>query len=112
MSYVPVDGTLLTPGGGKWKLNLRDGEPITVRLRGRRVQARPEFVRDVDDVERLLTTMAAANPRIASFVPVVDQGGDIDHQKLQNAVEHGFCIIRWHVDGLPADVLGYAMENR
>src|SRR5258708_2724327 len=35
VSYVPDGGTLLTPGGGNWKLNLREDQPIRVRLRGR-----------------------------------------------------------------------------
>jgi hypothetical protein len=38
---------LLPSGDGKWKLNLREGPPIQVRLRGRDVLARPEFINDV-----------------------------------------------------------------
>ena len=34
VSYVPDGDTLLTPAGGKWKLNLNEGEPIRVWLRG------------------------------------------------------------------------------
>ncbi len=52
VSYIPDDGTLLTPGGGKWKLNLREDTSIAVWLRGQKVMARPEFVRDADQVER------------------------------------------------------------
>ncbi len=54
VSYVSDGDTLLTPGGGKWKLNLREDEPVRVYLRGRYVLARPEFIRGVDDVGRLL----------------------------------------------------------
>ena len=63
VSYVRHEGTLLTPGGGKWKLNLADGVPVRLRLRGTDVLATPELVGDVDEVGRLLQTMAAANPR-------------------------------------------------
>jgi hypothetical protein len=35
VSYVRQDSTLLTPGGGNWKLNLQDGRPVRLRLRGR-----------------------------------------------------------------------------
>jgi hypothetical protein len=45
VSYVPDSDTLLTPGGGKWKLNLRQGEAVTAWLRGRKVQLRPEFIK-------------------------------------------------------------------
>ena len=73
VSYVPDGDTLLTPAGGRWKLNLREGEPVRVRLQGRDVLARPEFIRDVDEVERLLRMMTAINPRAASFVPVEEE---------------------------------------
>ena len=98
VSYV-VDGeNLLTPGGGKWKLNLREGEPITIRLRGHDVVARPELVRDPDEVERLLHRMVAANPRLASFVPFI--GGDrrIDRGRPETAVRYGFAVVRWYLD--------------
>src|SRR5512132_986721 len=37
ISYVRDGDTLLTPGGGKWKLNLVESEPTHVRLRGKDV---------------------------------------------------------------------------
>lgn len=99
VSYVQQGNTLLTPGGGKWKLNLRDGQPVRIRLRGRDVVARPEFVSDLDEVERLLAVMTAANPRISVFVGI-PKGADgrLDRARLQAAVEHGFRIVRWHLD--------------
>jgi len=73
VSYVRDGDLLLTPGGGRWKLNLRDDQPVRIRLRGRDVSARPEFIRDPDEVERTLTKMVALNPRVASFVPIVER---------------------------------------
>jgi hypothetical protein len=102
VSYAPDGDTLLTPAGGRWKLNLREGEPIHARLRGRDVLARPEFVQDADQVERLLRTMTAGDARTASFIPFVGRGGQIDRDKLQAAVDHGFSIIRWHIDETPS----------
>ena len=40
--YVRHEDTLLTPGGGNWKLNLEEGQPVHIRLRGRDITARPE----------------------------------------------------------------------
>ncbi|HEX3722677.1 MAG TPA: hypothetical protein VHV31_07785 [Nitrolancea sp.] len=111
VSYVPDGETLLTPGGGKWKLNLREGEPIHVHLRGRDVLARPEFVRDIDEVVRLLKLLAQVNPRVASFVPVIGAGGEVDRDRLKVAIEHGFSIIRWHVDGLPTSQVASAYSS-
>ena len=99
LSYVPQDKTLLTPGGGKWKLNLRDGQPVRIRLRGRDVLARPELVSDIDEVERLLTEMMAENPMIKGFVGIPQgPGSRLDRARLQAAVRHGFRIVRWHLD--------------
>jgi hypothetical protein len=39
--------------------SVRDGEAVPVPLRGRTITARPELVSDPDEVQRLLTLMAA-----------------------------------------------------
>jgi hypothetical protein len=66
------------------------------------VLARPEFIRDVDEVERLLRQMTASNPRAASFIPVIGRDGQIDRAELQAAIDYGFSIIRWHIDEAPS----------
>jgi endonuclease YncB( thermonuclease family) len=98
VSYVRDGDTLLTPGGGKWKLNLREGRPIRIRLRGRDIYARPEFIGDARGVERLLHRMAAINPRVTSFVPLTGDDGSIDRRKVENAVRYGFAVVRWHLE--------------
>ncbi len=102
VSYVPDGDTLLTPAGGRWKWNLLPGEPTRVRLRGRDVVGRPEFVRDPAEIDRLLRQMQAVNPRIPSFAPVTGADGRIDRNRVEAAAQHGFCIIRWHVEPTPA----------
>jgi hypothetical protein len=97
VSYVRDGGVLLTPGGGNWKLNLVDGQPVRVRLRGRDVSLRPEAVADPGEVERLLGIMAAASPMANKFVAIPKgPDGRLDPGKLDAAVKHGFRIIRWH----------------
>ena len=98
VSYVQQDDTLLTPGGGKWKLNLREDQPVRIRLRARDVLARPEFVRDPDEVERLIGVMTAANPTVGSFVGI-PKGADgrLDRSRLETAMKYGFMIVRWHL---------------
>lgn len=97
VSYVVDGDTLLTPGGGKWKLNLQEGVPIQIRLRGRDVLAEPEFVRDVEEVDRLLRHMLTRNARLTSFVPFIEPDGSINRRGLETALAHGFCIVRWHL---------------
>ena len=95
ISYVHDGDTLLTPGGGKWKLNLVEGEPTHVRLRGKDVLLRAELVRDADEVERLLGVMSAENPMVSRFVPIPKQDRSYDRERLNLAIRHGFCIVRW-----------------
>jgi hypothetical protein len=68
VSYVKDGDSLLTPGGGNWKLNLEPGRPERIRLDGRGVTARPDLIDDIDQIDTALSTMTAANPRIASFI--------------------------------------------
>jgi deazaflavin-dependent oxidoreductase (nitroreductase family) len=98
VSYVPDGKDLLSPGGGRWTRNLSSEKPIRIRLRGRDRRAVPELVRDPAEVTVLLQRMLAANPRLASFVPVVDSNRQVDQAKLANALGRGFCIVRWHLD--------------
>ena len=98
VSYVRHDDTLLTPGGGKWKLNLEPGRPERIRLAGHDIVARPDLVADVDEVDRLLMIMAAANPRTANFIPIPRrEDGHFDRDALARAVSYGFRIVRWHL---------------
>lgn len=100
ISYVRHGETLLTPGGGNWKLNLREDQPVRIRLRGRDLRARPELVRDPESVEQLLGVMAAGNPMVGRFVAIPkDSAGHYDRSRLELALRHGFCIVRWHLDG-------------
>jgi hypothetical protein len=98
VSYVTDGDTLLTPGGGRWKLNLHPGQCTRLRLRAHDVLARPELVRDVDQVDRLLRRMQAANPRITRFAPVAGVDGQIDRGRVENAVRYGFAVVRWYLD--------------
>ena len=99
VSYVRQGSTLLTPGGGNWKLNLVEGRAERIRLRGRDVLARPEIVNDVEDIDRLLATMTHANPMVSRFVGIPrGPDGSLDRDRLQAAVRYGFRIVRWHLD--------------
>jgi deazaflavin-dependent oxidoreductase (nitroreductase family) len=100
VSYVQQGDTLLTPGGGKWKWNLRDGQAVRIRLRGRDVLARPELVKDPDEIERLLAVMTAANPGVNAFVGIPKgPDGRLDRNRLEAAVNYGFRIVRWQLEG-------------
>ncbi len=97
LSYVRDGDVLLTPGGGKWKLNLKPDVPVRIRLRGKDITVTAEVVSDADEIGRLLVLMAAANPRSASFIGVPrEPDGQFDRDGLAKAVRYGFRIVRWH----------------
>jgi hypothetical protein len=99
VSYVRDDQILLTPGGGRWKLNLQDGRPERIRLRGHDVWARPELIGDIGEIQRLLGVMIEENPRVRSLVGIpIGSDGRLSRPDLETAVEHGFRIVRWRLD--------------
>jgi deazaflavin-dependent oxidoreductase (nitroreductase family) len=98
VSYVRDGETLLTPGGGRWTLNLGGGRPVRIRLRGRDVAARAELVSDAAEVERLLGVIGAKNPRADRFIPIPRRpDGRLEPEALGAALGHGFRIVRWHL---------------
>jgi hypothetical protein len=78
---------------------LRDDEPITARIRGRKRRITPQLVRTPAEVERLLYFMRDRSPRLTSFVPFMTADGHIEAEGLERAVKNGFCIVRWQLDG-------------
>jgi deazaflavin-dependent oxidoreductase (nitroreductase family) len=98
VSYVRDGDTLLTPGGGRWTLNLAGGRPVRIRLRGRDVPAGAELVTDAAEVERLLGVIAAKNPAAGRFIPIPRRpDGRLDPDALDAALRHGFSIVRWNL---------------
>jgi hypothetical protein len=101
VSYVRDGDTLLTPGGGNWKLNLREDRVNRLHFKGKWLEARPELVRDPEAVTELLSRMQAASPRTARFIPVLKRDGSVDQAALEQALAHGFLIVRWHPQSRP-----------
>jgi len=92
------DQTLLTPGGGRWTLNMTDGRPVQIRLRGRDRMGRPELITDPEEVQRAFAVIVGENPRAARFIPIPrDADGRLEESTLGLAISHGFCIVRWHL---------------
>jgi len=98
VSYAADGETLLTPGGGRWTLNLKGGRAVILRLRGRKVPAQADLVSDPAEVERLLGVIAVGNPRAMRYIPIPRrEDGRLDPDALSAAIKHGFRIVRWHL---------------
>jgi len=67
VAYTRYDGDLLigTPFG--WKHNLRTGEPVVIRLQGRRRRADVQAFLDEADVVHYFAVMSRDNPNFAKF---------------------------------------------
>jgi hypothetical protein len=99
VSYVRHDGGLLTPGGGNWKRNLNPGQPVRLHVDGRDQSATPEMVTNPDTTADLLAIMIAANPTVTRFSSIgLDANGRPDAHRLDQALQHGFAVVRWHLD--------------
>ena len=99
VSYARDGETLLTPGGGRWTLNLKGGRTVTLRLRGRNVPAHADLITDPAEVERLLGVIAVGNPRAMRYLPIPRDGdGRLDPGAREAAIGHGFRVVRWHLD--------------
>ncbi len=99
VSYARDGEELLTPGGGRWTLNLKNGRQVRLRLRGRDVPAHADLVADPAEVERLLGVIAAGNPRATRYIPIPRRDdGRLEPDALGAAIGHGFRIVRWHLD--------------
>lgn len=98
VSYARDGDALLTPGGGRWTLNLAGGRPVRIRLRGRWSPARAELVTDPAEVERLLGVIGEKNPRATRFIPIPRRpDGRLEPEALDAALRHGFGIVRWRL---------------
>jgi hypothetical protein len=98
VSYTRDGDVLLTPGGGRWTLNLAGGRTVRIRLRGRWSPARAELVTHPAAVVRLLGVIGAKNPRATRFIPIPRRpDGRLEPEALDAALRHGFSIVRWRL---------------
>jgi deazaflavin-dependent oxidoreductase (nitroreductase family) len=90
VAYTRHDGDLMigTPFG--WGRNLRTGEPLTIRLKGRLRQADVQVFTTEADVTRLYAIMTSENRTFAKFNKVsVDAAGRPDPGDLHRAWADG-----------------------
>ena len=99
-NYLREDGSLVVTTDGRWWKNLRAGEPVTVRLRGRDVRGVAEAVTDPAEVERVLRAMLRRFPRYGRFAGVgVGPDGAPDPEDVARSVANGRVAVRVRLDG-------------
>lgn len=95
VAYTRYEGSLVigTPFG--WGRNLRTGEPVDVRLKGRRRRADVQVMTDAAGVVELYGVMARENHQFAKFNKIrIDETGEPDPTDLHEAWAAGARAIR------------------
>ncbi len=95
VAYVEHDGTLLIGAGGAWRRNLRPGEPVTVRLRGRDRLADAEVITDEERAAELYRHILRGNPVHGRFAGIgIGADGAPDRADLRRALARGVAVVR------------------
>jgi deazaflavin-dependent oxidoreductase (nitroreductase family) len=95
VAYTRHEGDLLigTPFG--WGHNLRTGQPMEIRLQGRRRRADVQVFRDEADVVQYYAVMARDNPNFANFNKIrLDANGEPNSEDLHLAWASGARAFR------------------
>jgi deazaflavin-dependent oxidoreductase (nitroreductase family) len=89
VAYTTFEGALVigTPFG--WAKNLRTGEPVWIRYKGKKVQADVEAFTDEENVTRIFAALAKAGPAFASFNKIRVENGVPNASDLHDAWADG-----------------------
>lgn len=95
VAYTPQRGSLLVGTPFAWGRNLRTGEPVDVRYRGRRRRADVQVLTDEAGVVDHYAIIARDNPAFAKFNKIhLDADGNPDRRDLQLAWQSGARVIK------------------
>ena len=95
VSYLAQGDDLLIGTRFGWSRNLRTGEPVAFRFKGKIRLADVQALTAEPDVVTAYAHMAAANPAFARFSRVhVDQDGKASHRDLHLAWVGGARVIK------------------
>jgi deazaflavin-dependent oxidoreductase (nitroreductase family) len=95
VAYTRNGDSLLIGTSFGWARNLRTGEPVTIRVKGRRRPADVQVLADEPGVVEAYALMARDNHGFAKFNKIgFDQAGDPDRTDLRRAWAAGARAIR------------------
>jgi deazaflavin-dependent oxidoreductase (nitroreductase family) len=95
VAYTRHEGTLLVGSPFGWGRNLRTGEPVTIRLKGRRRPADVQVMADEKDVIDAYAVIARQNHNFANFNKIgFDPAGNPDQADLRLAWSAGARAFR------------------
>jgi deazaflavin-dependent oxidoreductase (nitroreductase family) len=90
VAYCHHQGRLLVATQFRWIRNLRSGEPVQIRLMGRRREADTAVLTEETEVVELLALMARENHGFARFNSIgIDEQGEPRREDLERAWRGG-----------------------
>lgn len=94
VAYTRQDGTLLVGTQFSWARNLRGGEPVDIRLLGKRISADVQVLTDETGVVEHLAKMARDNHQFAKFNQIgLDEHGEPRPHDLRLAWSAGARVL-------------------
>jgi len=95
VAYTSHDGKIIIGSPFGWGKNLRTGEPLEVKYKGKRRTADVEVVKDEPGVVAGYDMICRDNRQFARFNKVrLDAGGNPDPGDLREAWEHGARVFK------------------
>ena len=95
VAYTSHDGKIVIGSPFGWGKNLRTGEPLEVKYKGKRRTADVEVVKDETGVVALYDLICRANRQFAKFNKVrIDAAGNPDASDLRAAWENGARVFK------------------
>jgi hypothetical protein len=95
IAYTRTGDALLAGTPFPWGRNLRDGEPVEIRLKGKRRTADVEVFTDEENVTRLYDVMCRDDRQFANFIKVaIAKDGTPSAADLHSAWTHGARAFR------------------
>jgi hypothetical protein len=95
VAYMAEGNDLLIGTSSAWGRNLRTGEPVAIRLKGKRRSADVHVSATEPEVVSAYAYMACANPTFAKFSSIhLSANGEPDHHDLHLAWASGAKAIR------------------
>ena len=95
VGYAEHEGQLLVGTGANWRRNIRPGDPIRVRLRGKDIRTEAEVITDEDIAADLYPVIVTANPTHGRFAGInLESDGTVNRTDLHRALTNGVAIVR------------------